>query len=147
MLNRSIFRILLPCGALIFALAAPAVHSVFAQPQSAAQTEVPPDVRAYRAAMRLTDPQQRIDALEQFLSDFPQSRYAASIPNVILDLLIKGGAAQKEKILAQANRIVDDAPENGKSQACHTIAARLVGAEIMIDEAEVFSQARPGAAA
>ena len=139
MLTRSIFRLLLPCGALVFALAAPASHLVCAQTQSAAQAEVPPDVKAYRAAMSLLDPQRRIDALEQFLSDFPQSRYAAAIPNLILDLLIKGGAAQKEKILAQANRIVDDAPENGKSQACNTIATKLVGAEIMLDEAEVFA--------
>src|SRR5262245_54739343 len=138
MLNRSIARLLLPCGALIFALAASASHSVFAQPQSSAQSEALPDVKAYRAAMRLLDPQQRVDALEQFLSDFPQSRYAASVPNIILDLLIKGGATQKEKILTQANRIVDNAPENGKSQAYHTIAARLVKDGIMLDEAEVF---------
>ncbi|HKQ77815.1 MAG TPA: tetratricopeptide repeat protein, partial [Blastocatellia bacterium] len=138
MLNRGIIRLLLPCGALIFALAAPASYSVFAQSPSSAQTEVPPDVKAYRAAMRLENPQQRIDALEQFLNDFPQSRYAASVPNLILDLLIKGGEAQKERILAQANRIIDNAPENGRSQACHTIAARFVVAGILLDEAEVF---------
>src|SRR5262244_3494718 len=90
--TRSIFRLLLPCGALVFALAAPASHLVCAQTQSAAQAEVPPDVKAYRAAMSLLDPQRRIDALE-----------------------------------------------HGKSQACNTIATKLVGAEIMLDEAEVFA--------
>ena len=139
MLNRSIFRLLLSCGALILISAAPLRNSVFAQPQSATQTEVPPDVRAYRTAMRNLDPNQRIDALQKFLIDYPQSRYAATVPNVILDMLIRSGDQQKEKILAQANRIVDSAPENAKSQTYHTIATRLLTAEIMLDEAEGFA--------
>lgn len=108
------------------------------QAPSASQAEVEPDVKAYRAALRLSDPQQRIDALEQFLNDFPNSRYAAAVPNLILDLLIEGGAGQKEKILAQAKRIVDAAPEGDKSRICNFIASKLANADSLLDEAEFY---------
>jgi len=114
-----------------------ASHSLFAQAPPATQSEVPPDDKAYREAILLLDPQRRIDAMERFLIDYPQSRYAAGIPNLIFGWLIKDG--QKEKILAQANRIIDKAPENAKSVAYHAVAAKLLGAGILLDEAEVFA--------
>src|SRR5215475_591321 len=95
-----IFRLLLFSRASLLALTISASHSLFAKAPLATQPEVPPDAKAYREAIRLPDPERRIDALERFLVDYPQSRYAAVIPNLILDLLIKGGASQKEKILA-----------------------------------------------
>src|SRR5262245_6517778 len=132
-----IFRRLFFCGASLLALTICASHSLSAQAPPAAQSEVPPDAKAYREAIRLTNPQRRIDALERFLSDYPQSRYASAIPNLILDLLIKGG--DKEKILAQANRVMDGAPDNAKSQSYHTVATKLLGAGILLDEAEAFA--------
>jgi tetratricopeptide (TPR) repeat protein len=110
---------------------------LFAQAPLANQYEVPPDAKAYGDAIRLPDPERRIDGLERFLVDYPQSRYAAGIPNLIFDLLLKGG--QNEKILAQANRIIDKAPENAKSVAYYTVAAKLLRAGILLDEAEVFA--------
>ncbi len=132
-----IFRLLLFCRASLLALTICASHSLFAQAPPATQSEVPPDDKAYREAILLLDPQRRIDAMERFLIDYPQSRYAAGIPNLIFGWLIKDG--QKEKILAQANRIIDKAPENAKSVAYHAVAAKLLGAGILLDEAEVFA--------
>src|SRR5262245_30719287 len=132
-----IFRLLLFCRASLLALTISASHSLFAQAPLAAQYEVPPDAKAYREAILLQDLGRRIDALERFLVDYPQSRYAAGIPNLIFDLLLKDG--QKEKILAQANRVIDKAPENAKSVAYYKVAAKLLRAEILIDEAEVFA--------
>ena len=137
MLEQRIFRLLFFCGLSLLALGTIAPNSLSAQAQGPTQIEVAPDIKAYREAIRHPDPQRRIDALEQFLIDYPKSRYAAAIPNLILDLLIKGG--QKEKILAQANRIVDGAPENDRSRTCHTIAVKLIGAGILLDEAEGFA--------
>jgi tetratricopeptide (TPR) repeat protein len=138
MLEQRIFRLLFFCGLSLLASATFASHSLSAQAPGATQVEeVAPDVKAYREAMLLLDKQRRIDALEQFLLDYPQSRYAASIRSYILDLLIKGG--EKEKILAQANRIIDGAPENDKSRAYHTVASRLLGDGILLDEAEGFA--------
>src|SRR6266540_2723353 len=119
-----IFRLLLFCRASLLALTICASHSLFAQAPPATQSEVPPDDKAYREAILLLDPQRRIDAMERFLIDYPQSRYAAGIPNLIFGWLIKDG--QKEKILAQANRIIDKAPENAKSVAYHAVAAKLL---------------------
>src|SRR5262245_46697072 len=131
-----IFRLLLFCRASLLALTISASHSLFAQAPLAAQYEVPPDAKAYREAILLQDLGRRIDALERFLVDYPQSRYAAGIPNLIFDLLLKDG--QNEKILAQANRIIDKAPENAKSVAYYAVAAKLLRAGILLDEAEVF---------
>jgi len=114
-----------------------ASHSLFAQAPPATQSEVPPDDKAYREAILILDTQPRIDAMERFLIDYPRSRYAAGIPNLIFGWLIKDG--QKEKILAQANRIIDKAPENAKSVVYHAVAAKLLGAGILLDEAEVFA--------
>jgi tetratricopeptide (TPR) repeat protein len=111
--------------------------SLFAQAPLATQAEVPPDAKAYSEAIRLPDPERRIDALERFLVDYPQSRYAAGVPNLIFDLLLKDG--QNEKILAQANRIIDKAPENAKSVAYYAVAAKLLRAGILLDEAEAFA--------
>src|SRR5262249_17613867 len=110
-----IFRLLLFCRASLLALTISASHSLFAKAPLTTQPEIPPDAKAYGEAIRLTDPERRIDALERFLVDYPQSRYAAGIPNLIFDLLLKDG--RKEKILAQANRVIDKAPENAKSVA------------------------------
>ncbi len=132
-----IFRLLLFCRASLLALTISASHSLFAKAPLATQPEVPPDAKAYREAIRLPDPDRRIDALERFLVDYPQSRYAAGVPNLIFDLLLNGG--QKEKILAQANRVIDKAPENAKSVAYYTVAAKLLRDGILIDEAEVFA--------
>src|SRR5262249_32361050 len=132
-----IFRLLLFCRASLLALTISASPSLFAQSPLANQYEVPPDAKAYGEAIRLPDPGRRIDALERFLVDYPQSRYAAGIPNLIFDLLIRDG--QKEKILAQANRVIEKAPENAKSVAYYSVAAKLLRAGILIDEAEVFA--------
>jgi tetratricopeptide (TPR) repeat protein len=132
-----IFHLLLFCRASLLALTISASPSLFAQAPRGAQYEVPPDAKAYREAIRLPDPERRIDALERFLVDYPQSRYAAGVPNLIFDLLLKDG--QNEKILAQANRIIDKAPENAKSVAYYAVAAKLLRAGILLDEAEVFA--------
>jgi tetratricopeptide (TPR) repeat protein len=131
------FRLLLFCRASLLALTISASPSLFAKAPLATQSEITPDAEAYRAAIRLPDQERRIEALERFLVDYPQSRYAAGIPNLIFDLLLKDG--QKEKILAQANRVIDKAPENAKSVAYYTVAAKLLRAGILIDEAEVFA--------
>jgi tetratricopeptide (TPR) repeat protein len=132
-----IFRLLFFCRASLLALTISASPSLLAQAPPATQSEVPPDDKAYREAILILDPQRRIDAMERFLVEYPRSRYAAGIPNLIFGWLIKDG--QKEKILAQANRIIDKAPENAKSVAYHAIAAKLLGAGILLDEAEVFA--------
>src|SRR5262245_57091670 len=131
------FRLLLFCRASLLALTISASHSLFAQAPHATQSEVPPDDKAYREAILILDTQRRIDAMERFLVEYPRSRYAAGIPNLIFGWLIKEG--QKEKILAQANRIIDKAPENAKSVAYHAVAAKFLGPGILLDEAEVFA--------
>src|SRR5262245_49537642 len=131
-----IFRLLLFCRASLLALTISASPSLFAQSPLANQYEVPAGAEAYGEAIRLPDPGRRIDALERFLVDYPQSRYAAGIPNLIFDLLIRDG--QKEKILAQANRVIEKAPENAKSVAYYAVAAKLLRAGILLDEAAVF---------
>jgi len=72
-----IFRPLFFCGVSVLALTISASHSLSAQAAPAAQSEVPPDTNAYREAIRLPDPQRRVEALERFLIDYPQSRYLA----------------------------------------------------------------------
>jgi hypothetical protein len=113
-----------------------------------AQPEQPPDVKAYSTIAKITDPQKRLDALQKFVADFPKSSRVGMAENQILDTLIKSFPDQEERILTQAKKIIAAAPvKRGSSpvpgmavgtreSVCNSIAAKLVEAGILLDQAE-----------
>src|ERR1017187_3611460 len=76
-------------SALFLALAIPAANAQTSEPDKAAPPagqstsgtsapaasgrEMPPDTKAYQDATRITDPAKKIEALEKFKKDFPNS--------------------------------------------------------------------------
>lgn len=117
-----------------------------------AQPEQPPDVKAYSTIAKITDPQKRLDALQKFVADFPKSSRVGMAENQILDTLIKSFPDQEERILTQAKKIIAAAPvKRGSSpvpgmavgtreSVCNSIAAKLVEAGILLDQAEEFAR-------
>jgi hypothetical protein len=109
-------------------------------------------VKAYSAIAKITDPQKRLDALQKFVADFPKSFRVGMAENQILDTMVKSFPDQEEKILAQAKRIIDAAPvKRGASpvpgmavgtreSVCNLIAAKLIEAGILLDQAEEFAR-------
>jgi Tfp pilus assembly protein PilF len=96
-------------------------------------------MQAFREASRIADPQKKIDALEKFIAKFSDSEYLTQANREILVVLVKNSPDQKEKILAQANKIVESAPVRIKDSAHNFVAQQLVEAKILLDKAEEFA--------
>lgn len=100
--------------------------------------------RAVRRATRISDPQQRIEALERLRIDFPED---TDVPRIInegtLETYLKFWPQQSGKILALINRIIrrTDADEPGAaaSASYDFVATKLVEAGILLDQAEEFA--------
>lgn len=118
----------------------PRVAAAQPAPPAAPQARVmPPDAKAYSDAMRLSDPEKKIEALEKFLVDYPSSGGTQTVQRELLRTLIKTYPDQKEKILAQVDKLTASAPDTAKSGLFNTVAWELLGAGVLLDEAESFA--------
>src|SRR5215510_4655403 len=98
------------------------------------------DQRAYMEASRIKDPQKKIEALEKFLDQYPDSFMTNSAHLDILDALIKSQPEAKDKILAQADKALQRAPAASSSgSTAYAIASRLMKAGLLA-EAEQYAQ-------
>lgn len=99
----------------------------------------PGENEAYRGALKIDDPLKRIEAMEKFTTDFPESVFAPEFKNRILDSLIEVMPGQKERIFAQSSKIIDATPDAVKSGAYNSIAGKYLAAGILLDEALALS--------
>jgi len=101
---------------------------------------MPADQKVYMEASRIKDPQKKIEALEKFLDQYPDSFTAPTAHMEILDALIKSQPAGKDKILAQADKAMQKASgESSIGSTAHNIASRLMKAGLLA-EAEQYAQ-------
>ena len=105
-------------------------------PAAAQAPSQPPDQKAYTDANRIKDPQKKIEAMEKFVADFPNSFNVYSGHQAIFTTLVKNFPDQKDKILAQAQLAIDKTPDQIKSFTYTTIANTLLDAGILLDKAE-----------
>ena len=80
----------------------------------------PADERAYRAALAMDDPQQKLDALKAVEKDFPDSRYGGRARGSIFDVLINRFPDRTHDIEAQGKQILkheDDAVSKWREEA------------------------------
>ena len=116
---------------------------VFALALSAAQAqspETPPDAKAYTAASRTMDPQQKIDALEKWKKDFPDSEMQESADQLILSTLVKHFPQQQDRILKLAAGIYRAAPEKNRGSVANQIAGRLLDGSLLLKDAERYER-------
>src|SRR5262249_12488864 len=98
------------------------------------------DLKAYTDATRIKDPQKKIEALEKFIDQFPESFYISNAHVDSLDALIKSQPQNKEKILVQADRAIQRSQSPSSSGiTAYNIASKLMKAG-MLSEAEQFAQ-------
>ena len=98
-----------------------------------------PDTKAYTDATRITDPDKKVEALQKFLEDFPESSRKTAAHLAIFDTLVKERSDRHEQILQHADAIIDGAPEGSKASSFSRVATRLVDANLMLEEAEKFA--------
>lgn len=111
-------------------------------PQQAGVTgaALPSDYRAYIEASRTADPQKKIAALENFLTEFPNSFYKTGARESLLAAYIKVDPKQTGRILAQANMLIESAGPSLKGRAYAVAAEKLRDAGILLDEAEKLAE-------
>ncbi|HEY3129390.1 MAG TPA: tetratricopeptide repeat protein, partial [Acidobacteriota bacterium] len=100
--------------------------------------EMPADMKAYMEAARIPDPQKKLEALQKFLVDFPNSQGAASANQAILEVLVKNWPDKKDQIQAQADKVIKAANSPGRAYLLNSVATTLMEAG-MVDLAEDFA--------
>jgi predicted Zn-dependent protease len=109
-------------------------------PPVPAARPTPADQKAYTDASRIKDPQKKIEALEKFLEQYPDSFMTNRANLDILDALIKSQPESKDKILARAEQAMQNASSPmSSSSSAYSIASRLMSAG-MLAEAEQYAQ-------
>jgi tetratricopeptide (TPR) repeat protein len=109
-------------------------------PPTTAARPMPADQKAFMDASRIKDPQKKIEALEKFLDQYPDSFMTSQAHLDILDSLIKSQPESKDKILARAEQVMQKSPSTAsKSSNAYSVASRLMKAG-MLAEAEQYAQ-------
>ncbi len=95
--------------------------------------------KAYRVAARLTDPPQKIAALEKLLAGNSAGTYRLLAHRTILETLVESQPEQSAKILAQANRLLALSSESARANWSNLIAGIFFEKGILLAEAEQFA--------
>ena len=110
------------------------------QPQKKSAATMAPDRKAYSDANAIKEPDLKIAAMEKFIAEFPESSSVYSAHLAILDTLLKNHPEQRARLLEQAAKALDKAPEAAKANANNTIANRLSDAGVLMEEAEKYAR-------
>jgi tetratricopeptide (TPR) repeat protein len=114
------------------------------EPSAAAGGELPADEKAFYATYRITDTERRFEALEKFISDYPNSSQIGSARREIFKAEVKLWPEDRKKIMAEAERIIGPPVESGKRNMdsrsnYQFLAGELLAAGIWLDAAEEFA--------
>lgn len=129
-----LFRFLITCAFLCFL-----AHYSLAQTTAERSAEE----QAYRAALALAAPSQKLTALEQFLARYPHSSLRLLVHRTMLETLLEQpttAAAAKEKFLAQTQQLLAATTESTRGNWLNLVAGMLLEKGIWLEEAERFAQ-------
>jgi tetratricopeptide (TPR) repeat protein len=100
-------------------------HTSVAQ-DAALKVKEPADKKAYTNANNISDPEERVAALKQFLVDYPKSQRVGRAQNMILTVLLKNFPQRTEEIDQQAQVIVKAAHRgDGRKSTENDLAMQL----------------------
>jgi len=102
------------------------------------------DQQAFYGTYAVREPEKKLEALEKFIKDFPDSSHIASARQEIFKAVIKAWPDNKEKMLAAADRLVgfSDESENQTGEKVPNyqfMAKELLAAGLFLDDAEKFA--------
>jgi hypothetical protein len=114
------------------------------KPAAPAPPPTPPDRAAYLAATKIADQDKKIDAIEKWLKEYPDSSGVSSAYSTLFDTLLKHRPTDRTAILDYAQKYIDknneSAPEGSRHTAYSSIAGRLVTADLFLDDAATFAE-------
>jgi thiol-disulfide isomerase/thioredoxin len=102
--------------------------------------ETPPDLKAYRDALKETDPEKKIAGLEKWKKDFPESQMRSSVDNAILSTLVTKLPTQQARIRSFAATTFKAASEKDKPSTALSIANELLDANLLLKDAEFYAK-------
>jgi len=119
-----------------------------------AAREIPPDQKAYTDAMKLTDPEKKIEALQKLKKDFPDGVYAGTVDSAVFSTIVDKMPDNKDRILKTAKAIYAEAESKDKAaskgnvivttaargSAANNIANQLLSAGILLKDAQGYAR-------
>lgn len=96
------------------------------------------DIDAYKKISEIKDPQQKIEAMKKFLTEFPESRYLLNVKYMIFSEYLD--ASQTDSALAYANLAVETIPSMARFNLYNDIAYALAKKKTGLDTAAVYAQ-------
>jgi hypothetical protein len=102
--------------------------------------ETPPDQKAYAEASRITDPEKKIEALEKFRKDFPESTMEQSAGLNILSTLVQKLPKQTDRIGKFADALYKKADPKTRGSLGGQIASTLLGGGVLLKDAEKYAR-------
>jgi hypothetical protein len=111
-----------------------------AKPAALTVPELPPDRKAYDAAIATKDPKEKIAALEAFREKYPDSQLSDGVDDAIFQTLVRRLPEQQKRIFQLAEQRYGEAPEAQKGRVANDIAAELLDAGVHLKRAEQWSR-------
>jgi thiol-disulfide isomerase/thioredoxin len=111
-----------------------------AAPAKPAARETPPDVKVFNEANRLTDPDKKIEALEKWRKDYPESSMRQMAAQSILSTLVQKHPEQTDRIRQLARAMYGEAPERSRDATGNQIAGQFLEGNILLKEAQAYAR-------
>jgi thiol-disulfide isomerase/thioredoxin len=111
-----------------------------AKPAEEKKAETPPDVKAWREANKVTDPEKKIEALEKFKHHFPESQMLDSADDTILSTLVKKMPGETARIRHFAASMYARAKDKDKGRVAYNIADEFVSGNVLLKDAESYAK-------
>ena len=147
------FSLALP-GAIAQTTPTPAPKPAAGDEAKPAVRETPPDQKAYNDAMRITEPEKKIEALQKVKKDFPDSVYAGVVDSAVFSTMVDKMPDQKDRILKTAKAMYAEAVSKDKAASkenvivttaargntANSIANQLLNGGILLKDAESYAR-------
>jgi len=102
--------------------------------------ETPPDMKALTDAMKIADPEKKIEALEKFKRDFHDSPSVASANTQILSTLLHKFPDQTERVRTFAAGMYRQAEPARRGAEASSIATQFLNADVLLKDAERYAR-------
>lgn len=100
--------------------------------------EQPADFKAFNAASTIADARKRVEALQEFIADFPDSQLASTAASEIRGQLLRSAAESTKQYLTEAEKYVKTS-KSPPPLGYYVLASELLRSGIMLDQAEEFA--------
>lgn len=118
----------------------PAKPAAEAEKPKPAAPETPADAKTFSEANRVTDPEEKIAALEKWKADYPHSSMHSAADSAILSTLIKKFPNQTELIRRQAKLTYAAADAKQKAQMENSIAGQFLDGDLLLRDARAYAR-------